>query len=67
MNFRTCAVMIVAVASFSGCATSGLFPSTHMTQVELSEGNYRIVATNVAGEADASYLIGVSFSKGFVH
>ena len=50
--------------SFTGCAQSGFFASSSLTQVELSAPNYRIVATGVSGEAKASYLIGVTVSSG---
>ena len=54
----TCLLAIV-VASTS-CTTSGLFFSTHLTNVELSESNYKIVAKNVKGEAQAEYIIGIT-------
>lgn len=44
----------------TGCTTSGIFSSTHLTNVELSESNYRIVAKNVGGEASAEYILGIS-------
>ncbi len=50
----------LAVVLFSSCASSGLFNTTNLTNVELSAPNYRIVATNVVGEAQAGYLIGAS-------
>ena len=49
---------------FAGCGQAGRFASTSLTQVELSEPNYKIVATGVSGEARASYLIGVTVSSG---
>lgn len=52
------------IAVTSGCATSGQFKSTHLTNVELSRKNFRVLATNVAGEATAGYLIGLSFGSG---
>jgi len=47
-----------------GCSSSGQFTSGNLTNVELSKKNYRIVATNVSGEASAGYLIGFSFGSG---
>jgi hypothetical protein len=44
----------------TGCASSGMFPSAHLTEVHLAEGNFSVVATNVSGEAQAGYLIGLS-------
>ena len=57
LPFIACLFLVV---SFTGCATSGLFPSAHLTNVELSEANYRIVAKNVGGEASAGYILGIS-------
>ena len=59
------ALLILALAlAFAGCGQAGLFASTNLTQVELSEPNYKIVATGVSGEAKASYLIGITVSSG---
>jgi hypothetical protein len=52
------------VAFLSGCAQTGQFAAGNMTQVELSEPNYKVVATSVEGDAEAAYLIGVAFSNG---
>jgi len=41
-----------------------MFLALNQTQVQLSNPNYRIVATNVQGEAKAGYLFGVSYSSG---
>jgi hypothetical protein len=53
----------VLLLTTTGCVTTGSFPSANVTNVELSEGNYEIVATDVAGEASAGYILG--FSAGF--
>lgn len=55
---------IVVAMSLAGCAQTGMFVAGNMTNVELSEPNYKIVAIGVSGEAKASYLLGVAFSKG---
>lgn len=55
---------LLAGALLSGCATSGLFETVHLTNVQLSNGNFRVVARNVSGEASASYLVGFSGSVG---
>ena len=57
-------IALIGALLLSGCASSGLFFSMNNTAVELSEDNYEIVATNVSGEAEAGYLLGVSFSAG---
>lgn len=51
------------VLTTTGCVTTGSFPSTNVTNVELSESNFEIVATDVSGEASAGYILG--FSAGF--
>lgn len=56
--------LLLLVVMLAGCASSGVFSATHITNVELSEGNYQIVATDVAGEATAGYLVGVSAAQG---
>lgn len=56
----TLSLLIILAAGATGCATSGLFSSTHLTNVELSENNYRIIAKNVGGQASAEYILGVS-------
>ncbi len=57
-------IVVVAVFGFllTGCATSGIFNSANVTNVELSEGNYELVATNVSGHSSAGYLIGFSWA-----
>ena len=57
-------ILIAALSGFmlTGCATSGLLNSANVTNVELSQDNYRIVATNVAGHSEAAYVLGFSWS-----
>jgi hypothetical protein len=50
--------------AFGSCVSTGMHTSTHLTNVELSEANYRIVARSVSGEAKAGYILGVSFGMG---
>lgn len=57
-------VALISAILISGCANTGLFFSANSTQVQLAESNYEIVATNVSGESEAGYLLGVSFSAG---
>ena len=47
-----------------GCSTSGMFTSINSTNVELRQANYKIVATNVSGESEAGYLIGITIPSG---
>jgi hypothetical protein len=53
-------LLFVIPMLMSSCATSGLFTSAHITNVELSEPNYTIVARSVSGVAESSYLLGFS-------
>ena len=57
-------LVVALAASLTGCAQAGFFAAANVTQVELSEPNYKVVATGVAGQAEAAYLIGVAFSNG---
>ncbi len=51
---------------FAGCTNSGAFLSVNQTNVELGEGNYSLTATGVEGQAQAAYIIGLSYSSGFI-
>lgn len=57
-------VALLTVLGLTGCVNSGAFYAGNITSVELSEADYRIVATNVQGEAEAGYVLGVSGSTG---
>lgn len=48
----------------TACTSSGAFLSANQTIVNLNEGNYAISATNVAGEAETAYVLGLSYSSG---
>jgi hypothetical protein len=50
----------------SSCTTGGSFLSLNATNIELSESNFNIVARNVQGHSEASYLLGFSFSSGSI-
>ena len=63
MRKATIAVLILGVA-LSGCAQTGTFTAGNLTNLELSEPNYEVVATGVSGTAKAGYLISASFSDG---
>ena len=54
------------LALLSGCYSAGSFLSQNVTNVELSDPNFSYVATNLEGSSKADYLIGVSFSTGFM-
>ncbi|HSI74796.1 MAG TPA: DUF6567 family protein [Lunatimonas sp.] len=56
--------VVVTAILLSGCASSGMHMSSSLTNVQLSEANYQIVARSVSGESKAGYILGVSFGVG---
>ncbi len=63
-TFLLWVVLILLIASFTGCTTSGMFLSANVTDVELSEDNYSIIATNITGSSRAGYILGMSAGPG---
>jgi len=61
--FLTSLLLVLALTTI-GCASGGMFPSANITDVQLQRNNFKIVARNVTGEAEAGYLLGQSFSLG---
>jgi hypothetical protein len=62
---KSVSVLVIAiVSSLSSCTSVGLTSSTHLTNVGLSINNYRIVATNLSGEASSKGILGASFGVG---
>lgn len=57
-------IVVVMTLLLSGCASSGMHMSSSLTNVQLSEANYQIVARSVSGEATAGYILGASFGVG---
>ncbi|MFH1569929.1 MAG: hypothetical protein ABIL09_18190, partial [Gemmatimonadota bacterium] len=64
MRQVTTGFLLVAALALSGCAQAGFLAAGNLTSVELAEPNYAIVATGVAGQSSAAYLVGVGFSRG---
>ena len=66
MNRAFSIFMLLASGSIilHGCGSSGLTASSHLTNVQLATPNFRIVATNVSGQASKEALLGVSFGLG---
>lgn len=57
--------LILALAlTLTGCTSSGAFISVNQTNVELGEGNFSLTATGVQGQAEAAYILGLSYSSG---
>jgi hypothetical protein len=60
------ALIPIFITVISGCYSAGSFLSQNVTNVELSDPNFSYVATNLEGTSQADYLIGISFSTGFM-
>jgi hypothetical protein len=58
------ALLVVLAGMLSGCFTSGAFLAGNVTDVQLKEANYEVVATDVHGSATAGYILGVSGGLG---
>lgn len=52
------------VILMNSCASSGLTASSHVTNVQLTNANFKVIATNVTGEASAEAVLGVSYGVG---
>jgi hypothetical protein len=62
---RIATIVILALAiMFGGCASTGLTASSHITNVQLTNPNFRMIATNVSGEVSAKAVLGVSYGFG---
>ena len=57
---------LLLLVYLSGCSTGGSFMANNVTNVELSEQNFEFVARNVEGFSRAEYVIGLSYSSGFM-
>jgi hypothetical protein len=57
-------LLVLLTLVIGGCSNSGAFLSANQTIVNLEEGNYTIAATNVMGESESAYIIGLSYSTG---
>lgn len=64
MNHNLLFGLLVFSFIISGCGNSGAFIASNSTEVQLSEGNYHIVAKNVTGSAKSAFILGGSHSWG---
>jgi hypothetical protein len=62
-TFLICLLLILLIY-LSSCVTGGSFLAHNITNVELSEPNFKLVAKNLEGYSKASYLLGFSYSMG---
>lgn len=58
--------LLLLLTYLSGCSTGGSFMANNVTNVQLSEQNFDFVARNVEGFSRAEYVIGISYSSGFI-
>jgi hypothetical protein len=56
--------VVATVLLLAGCVSSGIFEANQQTRVGLDQANFRIVATNVHGDAQAGYILGFSWANG---
>jgi hypothetical protein len=63
-SFFRLVLLLVLTVPLTGCLSSGAFLSGHVTDVQLTEANYEVVATDVHGTASAGYIFGVSGGLG---
>lgn len=66
---KSCALVVAALVAVSaigiaGCSTGGAFLASNITDVQLQKNNFKLVARNITGEAQAGYLLGGTFSTG---
>ena len=55
---------LILITYLTSCTTGGSFLAHNITNVELSEPNFDIVAKNLEGYSKASYLFGLTYSSG---
>lgn len=54
----------ITMMLFNACSSTGVTASSHLTNVQLTNPNFRLVKANVSGEASSDAILGVSFSFG---
>ena len=60
LTFFLCFLMLF----FYACSSTGVTASSHVTNVQLTSPNFRLVKANVTGEASSEAILGLSFSFG---
>lgn len=66
MKISNLLLTVLLLALFTSCTTSGAFIATNQTNVNLEEDNFTVSASNVSGEAESGYILGLSYSYGVV-
>jgi len=57
-------VSIALLVLLTGCGTMGTFRANNVTNVQLSQPNFKIVAQDLQGSAMQGYLFGISAPQG---
>ncbi|MDZ7757987.1 DUF6567 family protein [Rhodohalobacter sp.] len=57
-------LLLLSTIMLVGCTSSGAFLAANQTIVNLEDGNYTIAATNVMGESESAFVLGLSYSTG---
>ena len=66
-NLLPVLILLILLPLLSGCFTGGSFLAHNLTNVELSpDAKFKIAARNLEGYSKAQYLIGLSYSTGFM-
>jgi hypothetical protein len=63
-TFAMLAFLWPVMLLFSACSSTGVTASSHVTNVQLTSPNFRLVKANVSGEASSDAILGISFSFG---
>lgn len=67
MRRKKTLLSLAAVALFTvHCVSSGVSRPTTLTNVDLKENNYRIVATGISGEASSGTVLGLAAPMGIM-
>ena len=59
-------VFITMASLLTGCMSTGSFLAQNVTEVDVVNPKAKIVARNVEGHSEAGYILGMSYSTGFM-
>lgn len=57
-------ITVVCTVMLTGCSNGGVFAGANVTDVQLQRNNFRILARDISGEAQAGYILGGTWSGG---
>jgi hypothetical protein len=64
--FYVVIISLVVVVMLAGCSNGGIFAGSNMTDVQLQKNNFKIIARDISGQAQAGYILGATISQGIV-